>query len=143
MIKQFHGEHAFLSNFHPSPITIDGILYSTVEHAFQAAKTNDTATKQTIAAKDTPGKAKRAGGKRGILTDFDQTAWESVKIQTMERLLRLKFQDPTLAAQLKATGDQELQEGNIWNDTVWGISLKTGKGQNHLGKLLMKIRSEI
>jgi len=143
MIKQFHGEHAFLSNFHPSPITIDGILYKTVEHAFQAAKTNDKTTKQTIADKEKPGQAKRAGGKRGILPDFDQAAWESIKIQTMEHLLRLKFQDPTLAAQLKATGDRELQEGNIWNDTVWGISLKTGKGQNNLGKILMKIRVEM
>jgi len=143
MIKTFHGQHAFLSNFWPSPIQFEGIQYPTIEHAFQAAKTNDPITRGIIANKDTPGKAKRAGGKRGILPDFDQAKWETRKIQVMEQLLRLKFQDPELRAQLKATGDQELQEGNNWNDTVWGINNKTGKGQNHLGRLLMKIRAEI
>lgn len=142
MIPKFTGEHAFLSNFHPSPIEIDGITYPTVEHAFQAAKTNDHATKQAIAAKDTPGKAKRAGGKRGIIKDFDP-AWETRKVQVMAELCRLKFQDPELRAKLLATGDQELQEGNNWNDTFWGVSLKTGKGQNNLGKILMQIRAEI
>lgn len=123
MIKQFHNEHDFLSNFHPSPITVDGILFPTVEHAFQAEKTHDKATKQQIATKKTPGQAKRAGGSRGIIKDFAPSTWERNKVKVMERLLRLKFQDPNLAAQLKATGDQELQEGNTWNDTFWGISL--------------------
>lgn len=143
MINEFCGDNAFLSNFHPSPITVDGILYKTVEHAFQAAKTSDKAIKQAIADKPTPGQAKRAGGSRGIIKDFDPSKWESVKVEVMERLLRLKFQDPHLAAKLKATGDQTLVEGNTWNDTFWGICLKTGKGENHLGRLLVKIRSEI
>ena len=137
MIKTFHGEHAFLSNFYPSPIEFEGIVYPTVEHAFQAAKTNDPETRQKIADKDTPGKAKRAGGKRGILPDFDFDAWEE-----KNSLCKAKFQDPELRAKLDATGDQELQEGNNWNDTFWGISNKTGKGKNTLGKILMKIRRE-
>ncbi len=143
MIKQFHGEHAFLSNFHPSPITIDGITFPTVEHAFQAEKSNDKTIRQAIADKPTQGQAKRAGGSRGIIKDFVQSTWERNKVKVMERLLRIKFKDPILAAQLKATGDQQLEEGNTWNDTFWGVSLKTGKGENNLGKLLMKIRSEL
>lgn len=142
MIKEFKGEHAFLSNFHPSPITVEGIEFPTIEHAFQAAKTNCQETKHKIAQKDTPGKAKRAGSKRGILPDFNQTTWEKNKIAVMTHLCRLKFQNPELRAKLEATGDQELQEGNNWNDTIWGISNKTGKGQNLLGKILMQIRQE-
>ena len=38
-IGEFDGKFRFLSNFYPSPIFYDGILYPTVEHAFQAAKT--------------------------------------------------------------------------------------------------------
>ena len=142
MIQKFHGEHAFLSNFHPSHITFEGIAYPTVEHAFQAAKSNDPETRQKIADKDTPGKAKRAGGRRGIVHDFDFDAWEAKKVETMEHICRLKFADPSFRALLESTGDQELQEGNNWNDTFWGISLKTGKGRNNLGKILMKIRDE-
>jgi hypothetical protein len=41
-IKAFRGKHAFLSNFHPSPVVLDGQTNPTVEHAFQAAKTADT-----------------------------------------------------------------------------------------------------
>jgi hypothetical protein len=32
-------------------------------------------------------------------------------------------------------------KGNTWNDTVWGIC--RGVGQNHLGRILMKVRAEI
>jgi ribA/ribD-fused uncharacterized protein len=143
VIRQFHGEYSFLSNFHPSPIEFEGIVYPTVEHAFQAAKSNDQEERRVIAAKETPGKAKRAGGRRGIIKDFDFDAWEAKKVEVMTSLCRLKFEDPDLRALLKATGDHELQEGNSWNDTFWGVSLKTGKGSNTLGHILMKIRDEI
>lgn len=143
MIKTFHGKHAFLSNFHPSPITFEGITYPTVEHAFQAAKTKDLGTRQKIADKDTPGKAKRAGGRRGIIKDFNFEEWETRKISVMRRLIILKFQDPDLRSALINTEDQPLIEGNNWNDTFWGVSLKTDKGQNHLGKILEQVRALI
>ena len=142
-IKQFTGKNSFLSNFHPSPIHYQGIDYPSLEHAFQAAKTDDAETRWKIAEKDTPGKAKRAGGRRGILKDFDQAAWEAKKDAVMETLVRLKFQNPELAAQLLGTGDAQLEEGNIWNDTYWGVSLKTGKGRNKLGEILMRVRNEL
>lgn len=139
-IKSFTGEHAFLSNFHPSPITYEGITYPTLEHAFQATKTRDPVIRQAIADKKTPGQAKRAGGKQGIIRDFNFEEWENKKIFVMEHLCRLKFQNPTLEAQLAATGDATLEEGNSWNDTFWGVSLRTGKGRNELGRILMHIR---
>lgn len=143
MIEKFTGQYAFLSNFYASPITYEGIIYPTVEHAFQAAKTDDPEIRKIIAAKAKPGQAKYAGGRRGIIKDFDFNAWEAKKVAVMEACVRAKFQHPELRAQLKDTGDQELQEGNHWNDTFWGVSLKTGKGKNHLGRILMKIRDEI
>jgi predicted NAD-dependent protein-ADP-ribosyltransferase YbiA (DUF1768 family) len=62
----------------------------------------------------------------------------------MERLVRLKFADPDLAARLLATGDRELIEGNTWWDTTWGcVRTKDGgwKGRNELGKTLMRVRA--
>lgn len=61
----------------------------------------------------------------------------------MEEIVRAKFsENETLKNMLLATGDAELKEGNTWNDTFWGIDQKTGSGENHLGKILMKIRDE-
>ena len=141
-IKTFAGAHAFLSNFWPSPINYEGIEYPTVEHAFQAAKTKDIEIRQTIAKAKTAGAAKRAGGKRGILKDFDQVYWEANKNQIMLDICRVKFSFPGLRDWLEATKDAALEEGNNWNDTYWGVSLKTGKGQNNLGLILMRIREE-
>ncbi len=136
MISSFDGEHAFLSNFFPCEVARDGILYPTVEHAFQAAKTNDTFDKMQIAIAETPGRAKRLGRKVTLRPD-----WEEIKLAVMEDCLREKFCGGSeLRAKLVATGDEELVEGNWWNDTFWGVC--NGKGENHLGKLLMKLRAE-
>ncbi len=142
-ISHFVGQNAFLSNFHPSPIEIDGITFSTVEHAFQAAKTDDRATKEVIAAKPKPGQAKVAGGKRGIIKgDLFRKDWEQVKVSIMKDIVRQKFTaHPDLKQALLNTGDAELEEGNIWNDTFWGVC--RGKGKNTLGIILQEIRAEL
>jgi predicted NAD-dependent protein-ADP-ribosyltransferase YbiA (DUF1768 family) len=36
-----------------------------------------------------------------------------------------------------------LTEGNHWGDTFWGVDLRTGKGRNYLGRILMSVRREI
>jgi len=46
-----------------------------------------------------------------------------------------------LKEELLATEDWELIEGNTWNDSFWGVCQR--KGENHLGKILMKIRKEL
>jgi len=62
-------------------------------------------------------------------------------MQMMEELLRLKFESPELRKLLLETGEHELIEGNNWGDRFWGVV--DGVGDNHLGKLLMKIRAEL
>ena len=47
--------------------------------------------------------------------------------------------NPVLKNLLLDTNNEELVEGNTWNDTYWGAC--NGRGQNHLGKILMKVRS--
>lgn len=60
----------------------------------------------------------------------------------MYEVCRAKFlQNPDLADKLVATGDAELIEGNTWGDTVWGVC--NGSGENRLGEILMRVRSEI
>jgi ribA/ribD-fused uncharacterized protein len=137
VIDSFEGEHRWLSNFYPSEITWEGITYRTVEHAYQAAKTESLAQRTFIAWLRTPGQAKRHGQTVEL-----RDGWEDMKIGIMETLLRLKFQ-PLPANQLwhllQATGDQELVKGNWWGDTFWGVC--QGVGRNELGKALMRVRA--
>lgn len=64
MIDSFRGKYAFLSNFYPSPVELDGYVYPTVEHAYQAAKTEDVDARMSILTADKPATAKALG--RGV-----------------------------------------------------------------------------
>lgn len=136
MINSFEGKYAFLSNFYEHPISEGSLTFPTNEHYFQAMKTLDLTERIAITRAGTPGQSKRMGRSVKLRSD-----WEDIKLSVMETALRLKFADPELAAMLKATGDEELVEGNWWNDTFWGVC--NGVGENNLGKLLMKIRAEL
>ena len=68
--------------------------------------------------------------------------WENIKYPIMEDIVRNKFQqNPDLAQKLIATGDAYLEEENTWGDRIWGTV--NHLGENHLGKILMKIRTEL
>ena len=67
--------------------------------------------------------------------------WEQVKTTVMREVLGIKFLDPELSSKLLATGNEELIEGNTWNDRFWGVC--RGSGRNVLGKLLMEIREDL
>jgi hypothetical protein len=135
-ILQFAGEYRFLSNFWLSPVQLDGVMYPTVEHAYQAAKTADVGARRQIQACPTPGQAKRMGRHVPIRPD-----WESSKLEVMYSLVRQKFRDPELGRRLLATGRDALIEGNEWGDRYWGVC--RGTGENHLGRILMRVRQEI
>jgi len=132
-MKAFSGPLAFLSNFHPCKIEYLGLSFSSSEAAYQASKCPERAGEFISLS---PGKAKRLGRTVKIRSD-----WEEVKIAVMEEILRLKFSDPDLAKLLTETGDEELVEANWWGDRFWGQC--NGVGENHLGKLLMKIRADL
>lgn len=134
MIDSFSREYFFLSNFYKVEIEYEGIIYPTLEHAYQAAKTLDLKERRLIAALSYPGQAKRVGRALKLRED-----WSWARYVIMEELVRHKFSNhPTLRARLLNTGDAELVEGNTWGDTHWGMC--KGKGRNELGKILMKVR---
>jgi len=141
MITSFQGEYRFLSNFWPceKPIFIPkdiGHAFNTVENAYQASKFMSNEIRDRFVS-ITPQWAKRLARTFPIRSD-----WEFRKLEFMEDMLRQKFSLGTkLLQQLLDTGTQELIEGNTWKDTFWG-QCPLGKGENHLGKLLMKIRNE-
>lgn len=136
-INSFTGQFSFLSNFYETPIAFEGVEWRTVEHAYQAMKTLNMEERERIRQAETPGKAKRLGKTITLRSD-----WESIKVDVMLDLLRLKFSNPELKEKLLATGHAQLIEGNTWGDTFWGVDRKRG-GKNTLGKLLMLVRTEL
>jgi len=136
MINSFTGKYRFLSNFYLIKIDFEGITYPSTEHAFQASKTLDLSERLKISSCQSPGRAKRMGQLVQVRPD-----WEKVKISVMAKLITIKFSNVSLKKKLKATFPHQLVEGNNWGDIFWGIC--RGRGENHLGKILMKERSEI
>lgn len=141
MIKEFKGDYHYLSNFSNNKLIYRGIDYPTAEHAYQHAKNYLDSKLEAICTdpESTPGQAKRAGRKT------EMTKWfKDNRLIVMEEITRAKYrQNAALTEKLLTTGLQEIQEGNTWNDTFWGICLHSGEGQNHLGKILMKTRTKI
>lgn len=136
MIDTFRGQYSFLSNFYEVPVIYDGIRYSSAETAFQAQKTLSVSEREAMSLL-APLKAKRAGGHVVLRDD-----WEDIKLDVMYEICRAKFtQNENLRQLLIATCGEELIEGNDWGDRFWGTV--GGIGENHLGKILMRIRDEI
>ena len=135
MINCFMHEFAFLSNYArilpESPVT--------VEHLYQAAKAACPEDAARIMSAETPGDAKKMARK---IKKVDN--WNEIKLHIMFNLLLYKFSFAENTQKLLATGDEELCEGNIWHDNFWGNCTcehcANKIGQNHLGKLLMKVR---
>ena len=136
MIDSFRGQYYFLSNFYNADVEYDGITYKNNEAAFQAQKVLSDGEKLRFSELD-PRKAKKLGRKVKLRKD-----WNDVKDNYMYEICKAKFtQHEDLAQKLLETGDEELVEGNKWNDTYWGVC--NGKGKNQLGKTLMRIREEL
>ncbi len=138
-ITDFHEEqYRFLSNFYEARVAYNGLVYGSNEAAFQAQKCMTEEEKIPFTGYG-PGKSKGLGRRVPLRPD-----WEQVKVGIMEEIVRAKFtQHPELAAKLLATGDKVLVEGNTWGDTCWGVDMRTGQGENHLGRILMKVREEL
>lgn len=144
MIDNFRGKYYFLSNFYKSNIKVNnGKIFPSSEHLFQALKTKNKDEQEKIRLCKTPGEAKKLGYKVQLVDN-----WEDVKIAVMEKILFIKFtRNDTLKELLLATEERELIEGNTWHDNFWGNctcpKCKNIEGKNNLGKLLMKLRTQI
>ena len=139
-IDRFDGNWKALSNFYPCSIYYKDQQWFSVEHAYQAAKTDNADYKYYIQRASTAKVAKKRGHE--IPKEFFKANWDEIKVEIMRELVRLKFTtDNNLAIKLLETGDAVLVEGNWWGDTFWGMC--DGKGKNHLGKILMDVRNEL
>jgi len=128
--------YEFLSNFYGSTVAYEGVLYPTVEHAYQASKSTNKQTRDLIKRAETPYVAKRLGKSIEL-----RSGWADIRIDIMRLLIREKFENPFIRWQLKDTSPKILINENRWNDKFWGIC--NNMGENNLGKILMEVREEI
>lgn len=138
-IYEFKDEHRYLSNFYVRTLVWDGLLWPHSEAAYQAAKTLNPADRDAI-SRMTPSEAKQHG--KTVLLRPD---WENVKYSIMKEIVYAKFsQNPELRDKLIATGTLHLEEGNHWNDRIWGVCpARSGQGKNWLGQILMEVRTQL
>ena len=132
-VSEPYGE---FSNFSPHPIELEGRLWSTSEHYFQAQKFAETEYEETVRLAKSPMIAARMGRNRQKPLRPD---WEAIKENVMREALRAKFtQHAKLKSLLLSTGTAELVE-HTNNDKYWGDG-GDGNGLNRLGHLLMELR---
>lgn len=144
----------FLSHFWPAPIAIDGEVWPTVEHYYQAQKSADPGYRDAIRQAATPGVAKRLAAppdtrRRSCRHSWflanravPRQDWFEVKLDIMRRADTAKFtQHPELTAALLATADAELIEDSPF-DPYWGVG-RDGQGLNWAGRVLMEVRQKL
>ncbi len=136
-IDRFREEYEFLSNFYPAKLEYEGITYYNSEAAYQAQKCRNIEDR-ILFAEMYSNEAKKFGRTIEIRED-----WDEVKVEIMRAIVNKKFsQNSILAKRLVETGEKLLIEGNYWHDVFWGVDLKTGEGENYLGKILMELREQ-
>ena len=135
-----------LSNFSSFEIIWGGETYPTAEHAYQSAKfmkkkesQEDLILQKLIrCARSAHDAFKIARSNQALVRDD----WDNVKIAMMTSILRNKVhQHKYVKSKLLQTLDINLVEDSP-KDSFWGIG-PDGKGRNELGKIWMKLRSEL
>lgn len=140
LLIAFRGPYRFLSNDSWCTVTWKGVEYPSVTHAFQCAQTFDKAKQEEIKKTKRFTRVRRIGK-----TALQRPGWEKIQLAVLESLLRQKFAQPKFRQVLLSTKDYKLINGDHRGETYWGMIYHCHKwlGENHLGKLLMKIREDI
>ncbi|MFM7406772.1 MAG: NADAR family protein [Cuspidothrix sp.] len=130
------------SNFSLHGIEMEGVYWPTVEHYYQGQKfvgSTDASIIPLINVAPTPEAAAALGR---CSTRCLRVDWELVKTQVMRAAVLRKFITYLdIREILLATGDDLLVEDSP-TDYFWGCGANK-TGENHLGKILMSVRTEI
>lgn len=128
------------SNFSQHSIYLDGKIWPTVEHYYQAQKYLGTEIEHEIRQARTSIHAKQLAHEHAKYTVHND--WQRVKESVMMIGLNAKFtQHPNLTKLLCNTNSRRIAE-HTRNDSYWGDGID-GKGKNRLGELLMILRNQL
>ena len=142
-----------LSQWWPSPFTVDGVEFATAEHYMMWRKAmlfRDNVVAGRVLTADHPQRAKALGRE---VRGFDERTWHNARFDIVVAGSVAKFdQHPDLREYLLNTGERVLVEASPV-DQVWGIGLRATDGRagdparwrglNLLGFALMRARVEL
>jgi ribA/ribD-fused uncharacterized protein len=135
----YEGIHYMFSNFSSFAVEWKGVLWMTSEHAYQAAKFDDENIVNEIKH------ARSAHDSKVIARKYKEKVrqtWDTEKCIVMEDIVRAKLhQHEYIKRKLLESGDREIVEASP-EDSFWGWG-PDKQGENHLGKIWMKLREEI
>ena len=146
-------ENGYLSNWYPSPFTLDGVAFSSMEQYMMYRKAvcfgDDKVAAQILVTEDVA-EIKTLGR---LVSGYDESLWNGVRqIVVYEGLLAKFSQNSELGEQLKKTGNTVLAECAV-KDRIWGIGLSMHdsdrldrakwQGQNLLGYALMIVPEKL
>jgi len=131
----------------------EDITYYSCEQYMMAKKAklfNDEKVYDMIMSEEYPSVQKELGR---MVSNYNQDVWDKHKFDIVVNANYLKFtQDETLKELLLDTGDKTIVEASPY-DTIWGIGLSCDddrvldeskwKGENLLGKAIMKVRTRL
>ena len=143
----------YLSQWYVAPMVIDGINYNCCEKRMmhmKAVKFNDEIRANLILASEDPKEIKKLG--REVI-NFNDDEWDAIADEVVFNANLAKFsQNENLKQELLSTGDRIIIECAPY-DKRWGNglnitdTLKTPQdkweGSNRLGKILMRVRTEL
>ncbi|HEX7121446.1 MAG TPA: NADAR family protein [Gemmatimonadaceae bacterium] len=149
------------SNLYRCRVDVAGATYPTSEHAYQALKPRDARVRDWLLAAPSPSlvalaahalpsdEADAAEIMRrtadALLGFHTRPGWSRLRYPWMLACLRAKFtQHDDLRDLLLGTGDRLIVEAGRIDDDAgrrWGVV--NGRGQNYLGRMLMRVRAEL
>ena len=143
-------ENGYLSNWYPSPFTVEKKNFSSMEQFMMYQKAicfGDEAVAKNILSTDDASQIKALGRQ---VKNYDEHIWNGIRQIVVYKGLLAKFsQNKDLKDRLKSTGEAILAECAV-KDLIWGVGLsmkdpnrldKTKwEGQNLLGYTLMMVR---
>jgi len=128
------GPFACFGRTHVAPFHLDGVEWQTVEHYYQAAKTDDPEVKEMIREAETAAEAMRIGQVLDVRPD-----WEEIRDDVIRRAYYAKFKAHKKWRRiLISTHGTPLHDASPRKHPYWGV-----KGKDRLGQILMEVRTQL
>lgn len=137
----FIDEYQMFDSFAATSLMWRGVVWPTLEHAYQAAKFEDAILIEKIRLARTPYEAKTIARKEEYVHKV-YGDWPTRKVAIMKELINEKIAQHQIVRDLLiATGERGLIENSPF-DSFWGVG-KDGNGKNMTGVLWMECRTEL
>jgi ribA/ribD-fused uncharacterized protein len=135
--------YIYFSPYTAHAIELDGVVYPTIEHAYQCQRYDDSKIREEICAARSPVKAWEVSTKYKHLQKAD---FRERKFEVMKMLMLLKVeQHEEVRNALLDSKDMKIVKHIVTyppGDGVWDDGVD-GSGENKMGKMWMEIREEL